>query len=221
MLTQKQYDLLVYIDHYIVSHGIAPSFDEMKEALSLKSKSGIHVLISALEERGFIIRLSNRARAIEVIKLPRNTPKHQILGNNRKFTALQGNLPPAIVHIPLRGYIAAGLPREAIESYDTDIEVPSALLGKGEYYALEVEGDSMVGKGIYEGDTVIIKSSNTASQGDIVVALIDDEEAMLKIFCYEKPYIILESANSNYPPRSYTMERVRLQGQLCGLIRKY
>jgi repressor LexA len=215
MLTAKQRELLLFIDNRLKRDGISPSFDEMREALELKSKSGVHRLISALEERGFIRRLPNRARALEVMKLPET--------QSAKVIPLRPAAPaPAndTVDLPLHGRIAAGTPIEALQGTET-FSVPAALLGPGEHYALEVSGDSMVDEGILDGDFALIRKSDTARDGEIVVALIDDEEATLKTYRREGRMIRLDPANSRYEPQRYDEDRVRIQGRLAGLIRRY
>ncbi len=230
MLTRKQFELLRFIHERLKEAGVPPSFDEMKDALDLRSKSGIHRLITALEERGFIRRLPNRARAIEVIKLPE--PVGQGVGR-RGFTpsVIEGDLGrvragaddeggrPVIV--PVMGRIAAGTPIEAIQTRSHTIQVPPELLSTGEHYALEVRGDSMIDAGILEGDTVLIRKTDGAETGDIVVALIDDEEATLKRFRRRGASIALEPANSAHEVRILPPNRVRIQGKLVGLFRRY
>ena len=215
MLTAKQRELLLFIDNRLKRDGISPSFDEMREALELKSKSGVHRLISALEERGFIRRLPNRARALEVMKLPET--------QSAKVIPLRPAAPaPAndTLDLPLHGRIAAGTPIEALQGTET-FSVPAALLGPGEHYALEVSGDSMVDEGILDGDFALIRKSDSARDGEIVVALIDDEEATLKTYRREGRMIRLDPANSRYEPQRYDEDRVRIQGRLAGLIRRY
>jgi len=230
MLTRKQFELLRFINERLKEAGIPPSFDEMKDALDLRSKSGIHRLITALEERGFIRRLPNRARAIEVIKLPEQVAQG---GARRGFTpsVIEGDLGrvragaedeggrPVVV--PVMGRIAAGTPIEAIQTRSHTIQVPPDLLTAGEHFALEVRGDSMIEAGILEGDTVVIRKGDSAETGDIVVALIDDEEATLKRFRRRGASIALEPANSTYEVRILPPNRVRVQGKLVGLFRKY
>src|ERR1043165_2774063 len=229
MLTRKQYELLRFINERLKEAGVPPSFDEMKDALDLRSKSGIHRLITALEERGFIRRLPNRARAIEVIKMPepigqgarRGFPPSVIegaLGRVRAGSEDEGGRP---VSIPVMGRIAAGTPIEAIQTRSPTIQVPPDLLATGDHFALEVRGDSMVDAGILEGDTVLIRKGDTADTGDIVVALIDEEEATLKRFRRRGASIALEPANSSYEARILPPNRVRVQGKLVGLFRKY
>jgi repressor LexA len=232
MLTRKQYELLRFISERLKESGVPPSFDEMKDALDLRSKSGIHRLITALEERGFIRRLPNRARAIEVIKLP----ELQAAGANRRgFTpsVIEGNLGKARtssapaddgerpVAVPVMGRIAAGTPIEALQTRSHTISVPPDMLGSGEHYALEVRGDSMVEAGILDGDMALIQRNETADTGDIVVALIDDEEATLKRFRRRGASIALEPANAAYEVRILPPNRVKIQGKLIGLYRKY
>ncbi len=216
MLTRKQQELLLYINAKLSESGVSPSFEEMKDALDLKSKSGVHRLISALEERGFIRRLPNRARALEVVKMPEVRP-----------AAANGNAPvtpPAaandIMEIPLHGRIAAGTPIEALQGTDT-LPVPAALLGPGEHYALEVAGDSMVDEGILDGDYALIRRQDTARDGEIVVALVNEEEATLKTFRREGQMIRLDPANRLYDPQRYREDQVRIQGRLAGLLRRY
>ncbi len=230
MLTRKQFELLRFIHERLKESGIPPSFDEMKDALDLRSKSGIHRLITALEERGFIRRLPNRARAIEVIKLPEPvgqsvgrrgfTPSviEGTLGRVRANAEDEGGRPIAI---PVMGRIAAGTPIEAIQTRSHTIQVPPDLLTTGDHFALEVRGDSMIDAGILDGDTVLIRKGDTADTGDIVVALIDDEEATLKRFRRRGASIALEPANSSYEVRILPPNRVRVQGKLVGLFRKY
>ncbi len=238
MLTRKQQELLLFIHERMKESGVPPSFDEMKDALDLASKSGIHRLITALEERGFIRRLPNRARAIEVIKLPEAyNPSTQ---PRRGFSpsVIEGSLgkvPPVVaaapkpvaeersgsVSLPVMGRIAAGVPIAAIQNNTHDIMVPSDMVGAGEHYALEVRGDSMIEAGIFDGDTVIIRNASTASPGDIIVALVDDEEATLKRFRRKGASIALEAANPAYETRIFGPDRVKIQGRLVGLIRRY
>ena len=215
MLTAKQRELLLFIDDRLKRDGISPSFDEMREALELKSKSGVHRLISALEERGFIRRLPNRARALEVMKLP-ETQSAKVVPL-RSATSAPAN---DTIDLPLHGRIAAGTPIEALQGTET-FAVPAALLGPGEHYALEVSGDSMVDEGILDGDFALIRKSDTARDGEIVVALIDDEEATLKTYRREGRMVRLDPANSRYEPQRYDEARVRIQGRLAGLIRRY
>src|SRR5271154_6319251 len=238
MLTRKQYELLRFISERLKESGVPPSFDEMKDALDLRSKSGIHRLITALEERGFIRRLPNRARAIEVIKLPELSASGN--GNGRRgFTPSviegtlgkvrsssssgggsedDGNRPVAV---PVMGRIAAGTPIEALQTRSHTISVPPDMLGSGEHYALEVRGDSMVDAGILDGDMALIQRNDTAETGDIVVALIDEEEATLKRFRRRGASIALEPANTSYEVRILPPNRVRIQGKMVGLFRRY
>jgi repressor LexA len=218
MLTAKQRELLLFIHDRLGESGVSPSFDEMREALALKSKSGVHRLISALEERGFIRRLPNRARALEVVKLPESAaPAPPNVVQLRPAAPAAAN---DTIEIPLHGRIAAGTPIEALQGTE-GFAVPAALLGPGEHYALEVSGDSMVGEGILDGDFALIRKVDTARDGEIVVALIDDEEATLKTYRREGPTIRLDPANSRYEPQRYDESRVKIQGRLSGLIRRY
>ncbi|WP_213772500.1 transcriptional repressor LexA [Bradyrhizobium sp. dw_78] len=233
MLTRKQYELLRFINERLKEAGVPPSFDEMKDALDLRSKSGIHRLITALEERGFIRRLPNRARAIEVIKLPELAGNGG--GNRRGFTpsVIEGTLGKVRssagfendgerpVAVPVMGRIAAGTPIEALQTRSHTISVPPDMLGSGEHYALEVRGDSMIDAGILDGDMALIQRNETADTGDIVVALIDDEEATLKRFRRRGASIALEPANTSYEVRILPPNRVKIQGKLIGLYRKY
>ena len=215
MLTAKQHELLIFIDGRLKDSGISPSFDEMREALDLKSKSGVHRLISALEERGFIRRLPNRARALEVLKLPE--------ARSATVTPRRPAAPAAAndtIEIPLHGRIAAGTPIEALQGTEC-FPVPAALLGPGEHYALEVSGDSMVEEGILDGDFALIRKAETARDGEIVVALVNDEEATLKTFRREGSMIRLDPANRQYEPQRYHPDQVKIQGRLAGLIRRY
>ena len=233
MLTRKQFELLRFIHERLKEAGVPPSFDEMKDALDLRSKSGIHRLITALEERGFIRRLPNRARAIEVIRLP-DSVAHGMSGRTRGFTpsVIEGNLGKVRggasgddgerpVAVPVMGRIAAGTPIEALQTRSHTISVPPDMLGSGEHYALEVRGDSMVDAGILDGDMALIQRNETADTGDIVVALIDEEEATLKRFRRRGASIALEPANTAYEVRILPPNRVRIQGKLIGLYRKY
>ena len=215
MLTAKQRELLLFIDQRLKIDGISPSFDEMRDALDLKSKSGVHRLISALEERGFIRRLPNRARALEVVKVP--DVKASNVVPMRPAAPAPAN---DTIDIPLHGRIAAGTPIEALQGTES-FSVPAALLGPGEHYALEVSGDSMVEEGILDGDFALIRKAETARDGEIVVALIDEEEATLKTFRHEGNMIRLDPANRQYEPQRYEPGRVRIQGRLAGLIRRY
>ena len=232
MLTRKQHELLMFINERLKESGIPPSFDEMKDALDLKSKSGIHRLIKALEERGFIRRLPNRARALEVIRLPESAAAGGG-GRGRGFSpaVIEGNLgrrPTAqaaaandAIAIPVMGRIAAGTPIEAIQSHSHTISVPPDMLGPGEHFALEIRGDSMIDAGIFDGDTVLVKKADTADTGDIVVALIDREEATLKRLRRKGASIALEAANPAYETRIFGPDRVQIQGKLVGLFRRY
>lgn len=233
MLTRKQKELLMFIHERVKESGVPPSFDEMKEALDLKSKSGIHRLITALEERGFIRRLPHRARALEILKLPESVG-YATGSGGRGFSpsVIEGSLgrvresddgeaAPANVEIPVMGQIAAGVPIEAIQHSDRSIEVPPELLTKGEHFALQVKGDSMIEAGILEGDTIIVRRGDTANTGDIVVALVDREEATLKRLRRRGDSIALEAANPAYETRIFGPDRVDVQGTLVGLIRVY
>ena len=233
MLTRKQAELLRFIHERLKEAGVPPSFDEMKDALDLRSKSGIHRLITALEERGFIRRLPNRARAIEVIKLPESVANGIVSGRSRGFTpsVIEGNLGRVRtaseddggrpIAVPVMGRIAAGTPIEAIQTRNHTINMPPDLLTTGEHFALEVRGDSMIEAGILDGDTVVIKKQDTAESGDIVVALIDDEEATLKRLRKRGASIALEAANPAYETRIFGPDRVNIQGKLVSLVRKY
>jgi repressor LexA len=216
MLTAKQHELLMFIHDRLGRTGVSPSFDEMREALDLKSKSGVHRLISALEERKFIRRLPNRARALEIVKMPEvNVPA--AAAAPRAAAPIPAN---DTIEIPLHGRIAAGTPIEALQGTEA-FAVPAALLGPGEHYALEVSGDSMVEEGILDGDFALIRKVDTARDGEIVVALIDDSEATLKTFRHEGSMIRLDPANRQYEPQRYRPEQVQIQGRLAGLIRRY
>ena len=219
MLTRKQHELLCYINDHLGQTGVSPSFEEMKEALDLKSKSGVHRLISALEERGFIRRLPNRARALEVMRMPDKA------GGGGNVVPLRTAAPapaPAndVIELPLHGRIAAGTPIEALQGTES-LSVPAALLGPGEHYALEVAGDSMVEEGILDGDYALVRKTDTARDGEIVVALVNNEEATLKTFRREGQMIRLDPANRNYDPQRYRPEQVQIQGKLAGLLRRY
>ncbi len=224
MLTAKQHELLHFIQQKLDASGISPSFEEMKEALGLKSKSGIHRLISALEERGFLRRLPNRARALEVLKVPEAAKTAPVRDNvvplRKPAPALRPIAANDIIEVPLHGKIAAGVPIEAFEEH-SNLAVPAALLGSGEHYALEVSGDSMVEAGIFDGDYALIQKASTAREGDIVVALVDGQDATLKYFRREGPMIRLDPANSAYEPQRYPADRVIVQGRLSGLLRRY
>jgi len=248
VLTKKQYELLMFIHERVRESGVPPSFDEMKDALDLKSKSGIHRLITALEERGFLRRIEKRARALEIVKLPENvsdtlrpaTTRSQaqrlspagarhgraetrgssdarIAGSPRRA----GGESEGAVNVPLVGRIAAGTPIEALQNRISDVPVPMGMLGRGDHYALEVTGDSMINAGILDGDTVIIQEADTAQTGEIVVALVDESEATLKRLRRRGDSIALEAANPAYETRLYGADRVRVQGKLVGLIRRY
>ena len=255
MLTKKQHELLLFINESLSDSGISPSFDEMKDALNLKSKSGIHRLISALEERGFIRRLPHRARALEVIKLP---GKSAAPGSQHSPAAAPSGVPNGgfdakVIHgdfktlpgspeatdvqdspssptshtsadtveLPLYGRIAAGTPIEALRDETNRVDVPASLLSNGEHYALEVDGDSMIDAGIFDGDTVLINKCDSAENGSIIVALVDEEEVTLKRLRRKGASVALEPANKNYETRIFGPDRVRIQGRLVGLLRKY
>jgi len=236
MLTRKQHELLRYIHERLKETGVPPSFDEMKDALNLRSKSGIHRLITALEERGFIRRLPNRARALEVVRLPESVaPNLRPAPGRFSPSVVEGGLgrsrpKPAetedvdaysSVSVPVMGRIAAGVPIEAIQTRSHMIAVPPEMISGGEHFALEVRGDSMIEAGILDGDVVVIRKSDTAETGDIVVALVDDEEATLKRLRKRGASIALEAANPAYETRIFGPDRVRVQGKLVGLIRRY
>lgn len=225
MLTKKQKNLLIFINEKLKRTGISPSYDEMRVSLNLKSKSGIHRLISALEERGFIKRLPHKARALEVIKLPENAGA-QDLYNNFSPKIIKGGLDlnkidDDEIFVPVLGKIAAGSPIEALENQTESLPLSKSFLGSNEYFALKVEGDSMINAGINTGDYVIIKKTNIAESGKIVVALIDDHEATLKRMRKKGPSIALESANPAYETKIYNTERVKIQGVLASLYRKF
>ena len=228
MLTRKQHELICFINDRLSESGVSPSFEEMKEALDLKSKSGVHRLISALEERQFIRRLPNRARALEVLRMPERPEARKRAASTASSiaAAMPANVrampQPAndVVEIPLHGRIAAGVPIEAFED-SSMLAVPAALLGGGEHYALEVAGDSMVEAGILDGDYALIKRQEIARDGEIVVALIDDSEATLKYFRREGAMVRLDPANRSYDPQRYRPAQVRVQGKLAGLLRRY
>ena len=236
MLTRKQHELLVYINDYLAKSGVSPSFDEMKDALDLKSKSGIHRLITGLEERGFLRRLPHRARALEVLRMPETAAVGVTArdpARNKKFApnvipgdfrkGLAGRMvtaPKRSVELPLYGKIAAGTPIEALRDTQT-IEVPPGLLGRGEHYALEVEGDSMTDAGIVDGDTVIIEKCESADNGSIVVALVEENEVTLKRLRRRGNSIALEPANKKYETRIFRPDQVKIQGRLVGLLRRF
>lgn len=229
MLTGKQHELLCFIQDRLEESGVSPSFEEMKEALGLKSKSGIHRLITALEERGYLRRLPNRARALEVLKLPEGgIEKSEQADNVVNIMSARSRKPELtpvptnddIMTIPMHGRIAAGAPIEAIEGHE-QLSVPAALLGSGEHYALEVSGDSMIEAGIFDGDYALIQRAETARDGDIVVALVRDEEATLKYLYRDRGQVRLEPANMSYEAQIYNPEEVRIQGKMAGLLRRY
>ncbi|WP_300297143.1 transcriptional repressor LexA [Ferrovibrio sp.] len=245
MLTRKQHDLLLFIHEKLETSGVSPSFEEMKEAMKLKSKSGIHRLVTGLEERGFIRRLAHRARALEVLRLPDSAvpTRGGVAGGNVRSAAPRNRLMPRavegsgpmqgtpvnvspynardIVTLPLYGRIAAGTPIEALRDMSTQIDVPIGLLGNGDHYALEVAGDSMVDAGIMDGDTVIIQRSDNAENGSIVVALVDEQEVTLKRLRRKGNSVALEAANPAYETRIFGPDRVKVQGRLVGLLRRY
>ena len=236
MLTRKQHELITFIQNRLEESGISPSFEEMKDALDLKSKSGVHRLISALEERGFIRRLPNRARALEVIRQPEGAvakaarsstaPVAANANSGTTLAPLRGGAVPKtapandVIELPLHGKIAAGMPIEAIEGQST-LPVPAALLGAGEHYALEVSGDSMVEAGILDGDYALVRRTETARDGEIVVALVRGEEATLKYLRRENGMVRLDPANGAYEPQFYRPGEVQVQGKLAGLLRRY
>ena len=233
MLTKKQHELLTFINQRLGATGVAPSFDEMKDALNLRSKSGIHRLISGLEERGFIRRLPHRARALEVTRLPEDSAAPST-GERGRFspTVIRGDFSGALpgtpvatdieaVDLPLYGRIAAGTPIEALRDQSNTVAVPGSLVGRGEHYALEVAGDSMIDAGILDGDTVIIQRCDTAENGSIVVALVDNVEVTLKRLRRRGASIALEPANKAYETRIFGPDRVKVQGRLVGLLRRY
>src|SRR5438045_7503837 len=236
MLPRKKRELLLFINQRLTATGVSPSFDEMKDALNLRSKSGIHRLISGLEERGFIRRLAHRARALEVVKLPEESAAPAAVGAARgRFspTVIRGDFAAALpgapvapdsaaADLPLYGRIAAGTPIEALRNQSTTVAVPGSLLSRGrEHYALEVAGDSMVDAGIYDGDTVIIERADTADKGEIVVALVHKQEVTLKRLRRRGASIALEPANQTYETRIFGPDRVKVQGRLVGLLRRY
>ena len=233
MLTKKQYELLLYIDRHLKQTGFSPSFEEMKEALKLKSKSGIHRLISALEERGFLGRRRHRARALEVLRLPENmAAASEENGQTFSPNVIRGDFTPKIagvqaanevaaIQLPLYGRIAAGLPIEALRDPGTYVDMPMHMLGGGEHYALEVAGDSMIEAGILDGDTVIIRKSDAAETGQIVVALVDDAEVTLKRLRRRGNSIALEPCNVRHETRIFPADRVKVQGRLVALLRRY
>ncbi|HEX9461909.1 MAG TPA: transcriptional repressor LexA [Alphaproteobacteria bacterium] len=254
MLTKKQYELLLFINKRLNEQGVSPSFDEMKEALGLRSKSGIHRLITGLEERGFIRRLPHRARALEIQRLPENlspgaAPPARVAaapsplpaaaghgngnGNGFRPNVIQGDFRPGLagvaaasapteaISLPLYGKIAAGQPIEALRDTSNTVEVPASLLGRGEHFALEVAGDSMMDAGIFDGDTVLVRRDDAPENGAIVVALIDDNEVTLKRLRRNKGSIALEPANKAYETRIFGPDRVRVQGRVVGLIRRF
>ena len=226
MLTRKQHELLTFVDTYLRDKGISPSYEEMKEAVNLRSKSGIHRLITGLEERGFIRRLPHRARALEILKLPldRSSPKGfrpRLVDDGFKIDEAEPAPSEEAVALPFYGKIAAGTPIEALRDNSRTFEVPPALLGSGTHYALEIEGDSMIEAGIFEGDVVLIRRTDTAENGNIVVALVEEQEATLKRFRKRGASIALEPANPAHETRIFGPDQVRVQGRLVGLVRRY
>lgn len=231
MLTKKQHELLMFIHERLKETGVSPSFDEMKEALDLASKSGIHRLITALEERGFLRRLPHRARALEVVRLPEQATTAAPARGRQTFSprvveprAAPAGLPAAandVRDLPILGRIAAGTPIEAIQHERDRVQMPEAMLGAGEHYVLEVQGDSMINAGILDGDLVVIKKTDSANSGEIVVALVMDEEATLKRLRKRGGSIALEAANPAYETRIFGPDQVRVQGRLVGLMRRY
>ncbi len=247
MLTKKQYELLLFINKRLNEQGVSPSFDEMKAALGLRSKSGIHRLITGLEERGFIRRLPHRARALEIARLPENlapaaaAPASRVAAGSGNGNGAQGSFRPNVIQgdfrpglagvtapspneavsLPLYGRIAAGQPIEALRDTSNTVEVPASMLGRGEHFALEVAGDSMIDAGIFDGDTVLVRRDETPENGAVVVALIDDNEVTLKRLRRNKGSIALEPANKAYETRIFGPDRVRVQGRVVGLIRRF
>ena len=238
MLTRKQYELLVFIDRRLKETGVSPSYDEMKDALGLRSKSGIHRLITGLEERGFIRRLAHRARALRVLRLPENMGTREGLRRSTNGASKAGFTPNVIkgdfripgvkpaagsdaVELPLYGRIAAGTPIEALRDHSQSVDVPASMLSGGEHYALEVDGDSMVDAGIHDRDTVIVRRCDTAENGTIVVALVEGEEVTLKRLRRKGDSIALEAANQAYETRIFGPDQVQVQGRLVGLLRRY
>ena len=229
MLTAKQHELIRFIQQRLEETGISPSFEEMKEALDLKSKSGVHRLISALEERGFIRRLPNRARALEVLKQPEDAistapraraANDMVAAATKPTASRQSEAANDVIEIPLHGRIAAGAPIEALEGQNS-LPVPAALLGPGEHYALEVSGDTMIEAGIFDGDFALVRRTDSARDGEIVVALVNNEEATLKYLRRENGRVRLDPANASYDPQIYDAGQVQVQGKLAGLLRRY
>ena len=228
MLTKKQHQLLIFIQERIAQTGVSPSFDEMKEALELRSKSGIHRLITALEERGFIRRLPHRARALEILRMPDDTaPPPKAPAQAPALAANENASAPAMaesnsfMELPVLGKIAAGTPIDAIQHEVSRIAAPAALIGRGEHFILEVEGESMIDAGIHDGDYAIVQRCEDAPTGEIVVALVDREEATLKRLRKKSGEVILEAENPDFPDRRFGPDRVSVQGKLVGLMRKY
>lgn len=224
MLTAKQHQLLLFIHDRLTASGVSPSFDEMKDALGLKSKSGVHRLINALEERGFIRRMANRARALEIVKLPEAkaaAPASNVVAGSFGSKPTPVETKESSIDIPLHGRIAAGTPIEALENRDSFVSVPYQMMGRGDCFALEVSGDSMVEMGILDGDTVVIESADTARDGEVVVALVDREEATLKTLRRNGQFVELVPANREYKTQVLEANRVQVQGRLVGLLRQY
>ena len=227
MLTRKQHELLVFINERIAETGVSPSFEEMKDALDLRSKSGVHRLVTGLEERGFIRRLAHKARALEVMRMPTDAAfndrgvQGERPAQRKKPLMPTGPEAAGAAQIPLQGRIAAGTPIEAINETSAYVAAPREILGRGEHYALEIAGDSMIGDGIMDGDTVIIEENADYSNNDIVVALVREEEATLKRIERQSSRIILRASNPDYPPQEHSARDVRVQGRLVGLIRRY
>lgn len=229
MLTKKQYDLLQFINNHLKFRGVSPSFDEMKDALGLKSKSGIHRLITGLEERGFIRRLPHRARALEVLQLPENLQQRERVPTGFTPNVIEGgfNEEPSdqeqdgVIQIPLYGRIAAGLPIEAVRDDTATMDVPASMLGRGDHYALEVQGDSMIDAGIHDGDIAVIERRDNADNGAIIVALVDDNEVTLKRLRRKGKSIALEPANEQHETRIFGPDRVKIQGHLKAILRHY
>ena len=225
MLTKKQHELLRFIHGRLLKDGPTPSFDEMRVGLNLKSKSGIHRMLTALEERGYVRRIPNRARALEIVRLPQGLAREAAMGRVSDETAESDSASLAaqsVIELPMMGRIAAGTPSEAIAHASHNVSVPADMIGRhGKHYALQVHGDSMIGAGINDGDLVVIRKTDVADNGDIVVALVDDIEATLKTFFRDGKRIVLEAANPAYQARICSEDSVRVQGRLVGLVRTY
>ncbi|MBK18947.1 MAG: repressor LexA [Rhodospirillaceae bacterium] len=229
MLTKKQHDLLQFIDKHLKTRGVSPSFDEMKDALGLKSKSGIHRLITGLEERGFIRRLPHRARALEVLQLPQNLKQPENINSGFKPNVIEGGFQKEtlessseeLTQIPLYGRIAAGLPIEAVRDDTATMAIPASMVGRGDHYALEVQGDSMIDAGIHDGDIAVIERRDNADNGTIIVALVDDNEVTLKRLRRKGQSVALEPANELHETRIFGPDRVRIQGRLKAILRQY